>query len=460
MRPLEALIDPADFAPVSRLTPLTGREFDVLMRRLGPFEPRPEIAVACSGGADSMALTILAAGWARQRGGRAIALIVDHGLRAEAAAEALLVRRRLDGLGIAAHILRWTGAKPVTGVQQAARTARYELMERWCRHHAILHLAVGHHLEDQAETVLHRTERSSGADGLAGMAPIRETASVRLLRPLLDTPRERLREMLRSRRIDWVEDPSNLNPAYARARLRARATELAAAGRGPLAVAGEARISAEARQQRDVKVADALARFATLYPQGYATLDRQFFADNGLDIAHRGLNALLCTIGGRIYPVRGDPLDRLYKTVLEQSFTGKRTLSGCLVRVANDHVMIAREAGRISAVAIGDGEEILWDRRFRVRLRSSGTEAPVRRYRLASLDPRLLAKIDCEAAQARARALPQAVRPSLPALYDRRGLVSVPHLGYGRAARNAASVRADIIFLPVRPASFAVFPVV
>ena len=430
------------------------------MGRLGPFEPCPEIAVACSGGADSMALTVFAAAWARRRGGRAIGLIVDHGLRVDSAAEASLVRQRLEGLGITAHILRWTGGKPATGIQQAAREARYKLMERWCRRHAILHLAVGHHLEDQAETVLHRTERSSGADGLAGMAPIRETASIRLLRPLLDTPRDRLRGMLRSRRIDWVEDPSNLNPAYARARLRAMAPELAEAGRGPAAVAGEARISAEARQQRDIETADALARFATLYLQGYATLDRRFFAENGPDIARRGLNALLCAIGGRIYPVRSDPLDSLYKTILKQSFTGKRTLSGCLIQVASDHVLIAREAGRISAIAIREGEEILWDRRFRVRVHKRGAAAPLRQFRLAPLDPRLLAEIGCEAALARAKVLPSAVRPSLPALYDRRGLVAVPHLGYGRAARNTASVRADIVFLPVRSASFAVFPVV
>ena len=458
MQRLEAPIFPAASDPVPGLPPLTVREFDVLMRRLGPFEPRPEIAVACSGGADSMALTVFAAAWARRRGGQAIALIVDHGLRADSAAEASLVRRRLDGLGIAAYILRWTGGKPATGMQQAARDARYTLMERWCRRQAILHLAVGHHLEDQAETVLHRTERSSGADGLAGMAPIRETASLRLLRPLLDTPRDRLRGMLRSRGIDWVEDPSNQNPAYARARLRAKAPELAEAGLGSAAVAGEARIAAAARGQRDLETADALARFAALYPEGYATLDRSFFAENGSDIARRGLNALLCTIGGRVYPVPSDPLDRLYKIILKQSFTGKRTLSGCLAWATDNQVLIAREAGRISATAIREGEEIFWDRRFRVRLKSRGTAS--RQFRLAPLDLHLLGEIDCEVARERARALPTTVRPSLPALYDRRGLVAVPHLGYGRAAQNAASVRANIVFLPVRPASFAVFPVV
>ena len=428
------------------------------MSRLGPFEPRPEIAVACSGGADSMALAVLVAAWVRRRGGRAIALIVDHGLRAGSAAEASLVRRRLDGLGMAARILRWTGAKPKTGIQQAARDARYELMERWCRRNAILHLAVGHHLEDQAETVLHRADRSSGADGLAGMAPIRETESLRLLRPLLDTPRDRLRGMLRSRGIDWVEDPSNLNPAYARARLRAMAPELAEAGLGPAAVAKAARLSAETRRQRDIETADALARFATLYPEGYATLNRRFFAENGSDIACRGLNALLCTIGGRLYPVPGDPMARLYKTLSEQLFTGKRTLSGCLVGVEEDRVLIAREAGRISTLVMREGEERVW--RFRVRLHSRGAQSPSRRYRLAPLDARSLNEIDCAAAKARSGALPPAVRRSLPALYDRRGLVAVPHLGYGRAARNAASVRADIVFLPPRPASFAVFPVV
>ncbi len=445
--------DPQDVA-------LDAIEFSALMDRLGPFEPCPEIAVACSGGADSMALAVLAADWARWQGGRAVALIVDHGLRPESAAEAVLVQRRLVTLGIAAHILRWAGDKPVTAIQEAARLARYALMDRWCRRHAILHLALAHHLEDQAETVLHRFARASGPDGLAGMAPIRETASLRVLRPLLDTPKARLQATLRAREIDWVEDPSNQNPAYARVRVRALAPALAGIGLGPRAIGRQAHQFALARQALDREAARALARFGAIYEEGHATLSRRFFSGCAPAVALRGLDSLLCAVGGRIYPARHERLERLYSVLADPGFSGTRTLAGCTVRMVRNQLLIAREAGRIAPVSIREGEEMVWDRRFRVVVcQRTGSGRP-RRFTLAPLDPQFPAGAAGDAARARAVALPGAVLRSLPALYDRRGLVAAPHLGYGRVARKTGSVPVNIVFFPARPATFAVFSVV
>src|SRR5262249_20564479 len=170
-------------------------EFDRLMKAVGPFELRPHLAVALSGGRDSMALALLVAAWAERRGGRITAITVDHGLRPEAAAEAHQVGRSLRTRGIAHRILRWrppAGALP-GGLQAAARAARYELLCGWCRRHGVLHLALAHQQEDQAETLLLRLARGSGLDGLAAMAPVAERASVRLIRPLLPIARVRLR---------------------------------------------------------------------------------------------------------------------------------------------------------------------------------------------------------------------------------------------------------------------------
>ena len=107
---------------------LSGIEFARQMAALGPFEPKPRIAVAVSGGADSMALALLAAGWARKAGGAAIMLTVDHGLRRESAAEARQVARWMRARKIAHHTLRWAGAKPESNIAAAARAARYGLL--------------------------------------------------------------------------------------------------------------------------------------------------------------------------------------------------------------------------------------------------------------------------------------------------------------------------------------------
>ena len=160
-------------------------EFAGLIERLGPFEQGPRLAVAVSGGPDSLCLCLLAAGWAAARGGVVSALIVDHGLRPEAAAEARQVAAWLRARRIDHHVLRWADVKPATGIQAAAREARYRLLGDWCRAAGILHLLLGHHLDDQAETVALRQARQSGAAGLAGMAAVRELAGLRLLRPFL-----------------------------------------------------------------------------------------------------------------------------------------------------------------------------------------------------------------------------------------------------------------------------------
>ncbi|MAG22807.1 MAG: tRNA lysidine(34) synthetase TilS, partial [Rhodospirillaceae bacterium] len=197
---------------------LKGREFSALMKGLGPFEPEPCVAVAVSGGCDSMALALLAHDWAQGRGGQTVALSVDHRLRWESGAEARQAGRWLKARGLTHHILSWTGDKPRHGVQAAAREARYRLLFDWCRRHGVLHLLLAHHQEDQAETFLLRLGRGSGVDGLAGMAPLSEVPTMRLLRPLLDVPKARLVATLQSRGQEWVEDPSNRDLAYARVR--------------------------------------------------------------------------------------------------------------------------------------------------------------------------------------------------------------------------------------------------
>jgi tRNA(Ile)-lysidine synthase len=177
-------------------TPLTVGELGDALARIGGFEPSPFIAVAVSGGPDSLALTILADRWARRHGGCAWALTVDHRLRPESAAEARQLGTWLAARGIPHAILAWQDAKPFSGVQEAARAARYRLLGEWCVARGCLHLLTAHHREDQAETYLIRRRAGSGPDGLAAMAAVRELPGLRLVRPLLGVARARLAVLL------------------------------------------------------------------------------------------------------------------------------------------------------------------------------------------------------------------------------------------------------------------------
>lgn len=158
-------------ARADRNGPIAAEEFAAAMAPLGPFEREPRLAVAVSGGPDSMALLLLAQEWAAARGGRVSALTVDHGLRAELSAEAAQVAQWAGLLGVSHVALTWIGDKPTADIQAAAREARYCLLEEWCAASGVFHLLLAHHRDDQAETFLLRLARGSGLDGLAAIAP-------------------------------------------------------------------------------------------------------------------------------------------------------------------------------------------------------------------------------------------------------------------------------------------------
>ena len=200
---------------------LTPEGFAARMARLGPFEPAPRVGVGVSGGPDSLALCLLLDRWTRDRGGSVLALTVDHGLRAAAAGEAAAVGAFCAARGIPHRVLRVAGPAPDAGLQAWARRARHALLEAACEAEGILHLALAHHADDQGETLLLRLARGSGPDGLAGMGALRETGAVRLVRPLLGVPRAALAAVCAEAGVGGVADPSNDDPRFARARLRA-----------------------------------------------------------------------------------------------------------------------------------------------------------------------------------------------------------------------------------------------
>jgi len=185
------------------------------------FSDVKRLAVAVSGGPDSMALCVLLAEWAKDSGVEVHALSVDHGLRAEAAQEAVQVGEWLRRVGcVQHHVLTW-GHPSKTAIQEEARKARYDLMASYCAEHDIAHLFVGQHMDDQAETVLFRLAKGSGLDGLCGMQPVQVySEALMVLRPLLAFSKDELMEICLKRRIDFLVDPSNENDDFARVRLR------------------------------------------------------------------------------------------------------------------------------------------------------------------------------------------------------------------------------------------------
>ena len=304
--------------------PVDGATFVRLMAPFRPFETCPELAVAVSGGRDSLALALLTHEWAASLGGRILALIVDHGLRPEAAGEAQATATLLRKRGIESLVLRWTGAKPSAGLQEAARAARYGLLREACRQRGILHLLVAHQADDQAETIAMRTARASGPDGLAGMAAQLEWPEVRLLRPLLSVPRASLAATLVARGVAWIDDPSNSDPRFERARLRQQGV--------PAAVPSDAdrlRIGHE-RQAARAGVALLEAR-----EDGALAIDRSDIGALPVDLTRRLASRVVQALGGSDHPPRRQRLDRALARLVGPVDRGRSgrgqdfTLAGC-----------------------------------------------------------------------------------------------------------------------------------
>ncbi|WP_395714925.1 tRNA lysidine(34) synthetase TilS [Reyranella sp.] len=343
-----------------------------LMAPFAPFESCPELVVAVSGGRDSMALALLAHEWAHARGGRVVALTVDHGLRPESGAEAATTLQRLAGQGVDGVVLRWSDAKPGAGLQEAARAARYRLLRAECRRRGILHLLVAHHADDQAETVIMRAARDSGADGLAGMAAQVEFPELRLLRPLLPVPRARLTATLLARGVQWIDDPSNADPRFERVRVRLSGSSPASLGRcpvlrgggvmsqgpgacrpfmimsrrdvsGPEASDPSAAVrrrhlpseAGEDRTSRERQLARAAVATVEFDEAGLPAIDQLAFDRLAVALRARLLSRLVQRVGGRDHPPRRDRLERAAERLIAPVGRGKSgrgqdfTLSQC-----------------------------------------------------------------------------------------------------------------------------------
>jgi tRNA(Ile)-lysidine synthase len=204
------------------------------------------ILIAVSGGPDSMALMHMLRAWPEHP--PLTVATVHHGLRAEASAEAAFVAGEAAGLGLTHSTLDWTGEKPATGIQEAARNARYALLVNEAKRLGFSHVVTAHHADDQAETVLMRLVAGSGIGGLGGMRQQVQRDGIIHLRPLLDISKSALVAYCQVNAVPFVSDPSNMNPRFGRARMRGLMASLAAEG---LTAERLTTIASRARQTED-----------------------------------------------------------------------------------------------------------------------------------------------------------------------------------------------------------------
>ena len=324
-------------------------DFDTLIERFSPHRSDP-LAIAVSGGSDSLALLYLAHDWALRVDRTLLILTVDHQLRSESADEALAVSELSSALGHRHETLVW--AHPQPG-QATARRARYELLANAAREHGARVLLTGHTFDDVVETAMIRRRRGVRDVSIAGpalAAPVPawpQGRSVTLVRPLIGATRSAFRKLLQSRGQSWVDDPSNLKLEYERVRVRqflARHPQLAG-------IAGSyVRSCQVARSERQNVLARELIKIG---------VDQSGLIDTGAaEMSSELLRLLMRCASGTATDARETGIRQLLATLTRQG--QRQTLGGAWVQRAKESYLIGRDPAAQSLAA--DGE--IFDGRF------------------------------------------------------------------------------------------------
>jgi tRNA(Ile)-lysidine synthase len=316
----------------STATALTGAEAAALFAPL--LAGSSGVIVAVSGGPDSMALLALLAEWGEVR---LCAATVDHGLRLESAVEADDVRAYCQIQGIPHETLRWLGDKPASGLQAAARAARYALLTEHARKLGLSHLATAHHADDQAETVLMRLAAGSGIAGLAAMRPQSKRQGILHIRPFLQIAKARLIKTCKARGIPFADDLSNRDARFARARLRHGMDVLTAEG---LTVERLGRLASRA-----ARADDALEAVTASFMASLKEPDWNRIAAQPEEIRLRVLGSLLKSAG----PSEALKLERLEN--LLQAIDKAHADGARLRRSLGDRIVTLLRNGQLSITA-------------------------------------------------------------------------------------------------------------
>jgi tRNA(Ile)-lysidine synthase len=413
--------------------PIADGELDALFAAVAAAG---RVALAVSGGADSLALLDCFDRWRRKRGRpEAIVLSVDHRLREGSGGEAAAVANLAAARGLAARVLVWEGPRPESAIEASARAARYRLMLRAARAEGASHLLLGHHRDDQAETFLMRLARGSGLFGLAAMRQVVSAGDVTIVRPFLDLPRARLAATAAAAGLVPVEDPMNGDPRFLRARIRRLMPLLAANGLGAAEIAAAARRLAAAADAIDAAASRAIAAAVRFDELAVAWLDPEPFFGPTEEVRRRALTRLLQAIGGEPYPPRVEKLEALDRAMAAARGRFKRTLAGSVIERCAGGFALYRETGRegLLAVAVTGPARFVWDHRFEITI-GDGVPPDVM---LGALGERGRRGIG-----GRARPAPADALAALPAFRRGAEIVAVPSLSWRAAEAGGFAVAA------------------
>ena len=302
-----------------------------------------KLCIGVSGGSDSLALVLMADEELTPLGYKIIALTVNHGLRPSAQQEADYVASVMAQHNIEHHILYWNGEKPLTGIEEAARIARYELIGNWCKKNQVNFLMTAHHLYDQAETFFMRIERGSGLDGLCGMKDIFKRDGFTIIRPLLNTNPQTMKDYLNSKNIKWIEDESN----FCSELLRVKITQFLPVFEKQTGISALKIVQTMNRLQTsqryfDKTVSKILNTVFKSYQEKAYWCEIKDFLNFEQEIKFRILQTILRIVGQKDYAPQADKILNLIEKINNPEFKAA-TLSDCHISFFDNRLWILPE---------------------------------------------------------------------------------------------------------------------
>ena len=389
-----------------------------------------KIAIAVSGGVDSMVLMNLAKESDFLNDKNVFILVVDHGLRAESKQEAKFVKNEAKKLGFPTRILKWKGSKPNKRIQEEARNKRYSLLINFCRENNINNLYLAHHLDDQIETFLFRMFRGSGLQGLTSFSSSYERNGLTLIRPLIDTPKSELISYARRKKINWVEDPSNENQKYDRVKLRKVLPLIYKEGFDKKVFLKSVKKLRLANQALDQITKEFVLQYVIIKKNISVFIKKELFLTAPEDVQLRVLqNTIRIFSGERYYSPNYLKILNLMNWARNDNNISAKTLGGTIFRKRKGGLILYKEVKKlndIKPIKLSKSKYKAWDNRFLIKINKSvkGEISYLGNEGVKILkSKKILGKKGFNG-------IPLTALYSIPAMWDGKRLISAPFFDY------------------------------
>ncbi|GAA5251769.1 tRNA lysidine(34) synthetase TilS [Candidatus Rickettsia kedanie] len=386
-----------------------------------------KIAVAVSGGSDSVALLYLANIWAEKNNIELSVISVDHNLREQSKQETYYIQNISNSLNRKHYSLSFDHQNNFANLQERAREGRYDLMTNLCLEFDILVLLTAHHEDDYVENFCLRLERNSGIFGLSS-SNINWYNNIQIIRPLYNIPKSELVEYLVSHNIKWFEDESNSSDKYRRNIIRQKLAKGAGYIKAEI-ILQQLKINDLLDNKFKQELISAIAEAVKIFEYGFAFLDLVKFDKFSNEVKVQIINFLLIIISGQFRAARFYSVEPILK-LITQDVNFKNTLHGCVIKRIQNELLIYREFGKkLPESKILLDKSIIWDNRFCI-MKNQETPDCVITY-LSLEDYKTIKKqLDLEPLKNLSCKNHNAILFTLPIIKILEKVIAIPHISY------------------------------